>query len=110
MNKKIILKIVILIFSLWAIFVIIDCFRMHNLGENSGGKPLITLYAKKYENIEQVETSDGKIEVGESGTIYIGLGYTKKYYKKWQIDKSVAKLGYSLDLFGFITIDGFEYQ
>ena len=95
MNKKIILKIVILIFSLWAIFVIIDCFRMHNLGENS---------------VEQVETSDGKIEVGESGTIYIGLGYTKKYYKKWQIDKSVAKLGYSLDLFGFITIDGFEYQ
>lgn len=102
-----ILKILLLIFIIWIIFAIADCFRISNLNEKS--KPLITIATKEYDNVEQKETPDGDvIEVGEYGKIYIGLGYTKKYYRKWQIDKVTARTGYLVYLLGFIRIGEFQ--
>ena len=102
MNKKVLGIILLVVLILWIIYVIVDCIRI----DNFNAKPLIIISEKSYGNVEQIEN----IEVGEYGTIYVGLGYTKKVYRKWQVAKDLPKMGYCTYLFGFIVVNGFEYQ
>lgn len=107
MNKKIVKvigNIILIIFMLWVILVIVDCYRINNYES----KPLITIATKEYENVRQIEDNGNVIEIGEEGIIYTGLGYVKKCYRKWQGTRELKHWGYSLVLFGFITIGGME--
>lgn len=105
--KKIILIICIIriISIIWMTFIYVDCIRISNFHD----KPLIVINEKNYDNVRKIEDIYESIEVGEYGTIYTGLGYTKKRYQKWQLDKSLSRAGYSVYLFGFIPVSGFEF-
>ena len=106
MNKKVAKIVLPLIFILWIIYVIIDCIRIDNFND----KPFITISEQSYDNVEKIDYPNENIEVGEYGTTYIGLGYTKRCYRKWQLDKSITRMGYCTYLFGFIVVNGFEYH
>ena len=106
MNKKVLGIILLVVFILWIIYIVADCIRINNFSD----KPFITISEKNYDNVEQINNYGQIIEVGEYGTTYIGLGYTKTIYKKWQVAKDLPKLGFNIKLFGIITISGFEYH
>jgi len=112
MNKKLILKLIILIIILWILVIILDCLRIQKLDENNGGIPIITIFVKNYEKNNSRETPLGYVESKQTGTTYIGIGYTITYYNKQQFlnsePVSIVYFGYSLKLFGFIPISGRE--
>ena len=106
MNIKLILKIIAIICIIPLSLMIIDCIRI----SNNIDKPFITIKEEKYDKSQIINTPDGPVEIGEYGTNYIGLGYTKTEYKKWQIAKDLPRSGFVVKLFGFITIYGYEQQ
>ena len=106
MNKKMIVTIILSILVLWIIYVVIDCIRINNFND----KPLITISEKNYDYVEQVDNYGENIEVGEYGTIYVGLGYTKTVCRKWQVAKDLPKIGFHIKLFGIIPVAGFQYH
>lgn len=111
-NNKLGMKIIFIICIIriiciiWMIYIYIDCIRISNFHD----KPLITISEKNYDNVERMEYPNENIVYGEYGTIYTGLGYTKKRYNIWQLDKELSRPGYSVHLFGFIPISGFEFH
>ena len=108
MNKKLILKLIFILIILWILLIVLDCYRL----EHTGDTPIITIFVKDYEKIKSMEIPNGYFEEKEKGTIYVGLGYTKTYYNKQHFinsePSSIAYLGYSIKLFGFIPISGRE--
>ena len=112
MNKKLNFMLIILLIILWILLVFLDCYRIKKSGENNGGTPIITIFVKDYEKIDSGETPEGNVEIKETGTTYIGIGYTVTYFKKQQFlnyePASIVYFGYSLKLFGFIPISGLE--
>ena len=104
MNKKIVIIVLISVFILWTIYVVVDCIRINNFKD----KPLLVISEKNYEDVNNIETSAGNVETGKTGTIYIGIGYTKEIYKNWNLDRQIGKDGYIIKLLGVIPVSGFE--
>ena len=106
MNIKLIIKIIKIICIIPLSLMIIDCIRISNHVD----KPIIIIKEESYDKSKIVNTSSGPVEVGEFGTTYVGLGYTKTVYRKWQYARDMTRNGYIVKLFGFIGIYGYESQ